>query len=478
MIKAILFLFLLSSWQQWTPTEGAANPGLQLAITSKGLEYVADVGIPMLTKELETIVIPEFSGKHHDIHYEFKNIKIESISMPTYSLTSGSSGLELKITDISASIHGDWHYRLHVISDSGSADLLLSSSSINISIILGRDSLNHMTLEQPKCSDDIGHLTVKLHGGAHWLYDIFHDTIRDHVKDFLSKSLCSTAVKYINTSGNAAVESIPFVSKLDSIAEINYKLFSAPLFKTTYFQTQHTGEVYSIAKPVEAPCIAPVIPAASTVDGSKMLYLWVSTYVPNTAAFVYQEAGILTHTVTPNTTLPGGIPLTTDYFGRFIPQLSAKYPHRPMQFEISAGKYPNTSVSDNTITLDVPGTLVAMVQLPNSSFIPVFTLGLFIKTTAEVLLTQKDGSEIIGFKDKLLSIDMKVLSSEIGSFNVTNLEQAVNLFANYTVVHAINTAGIPIPIVDGISFVDASVSLGANYIVVATDIIYKPTMFV
>ena len=47
-----------------------------------------------------------------------------------------------------------------------------------------------------------------------------------------------------------------------------------------------------------------------------------------------------------------------------------------MQLDISAGKYPNSSVSDNVFTLDVPGTVVAMVQLPNNSFIPVFILGL------------------------------------------------------------------------------------------------------
>ena len=29
------------------------------------------------------------------------------------------------------------------------------------------------------------------------------------------------------------------VSELDSTAEIKYNLFSAPLFQTTYFQTQH-----------------------------------------------------------------------------------------------------------------------------------------------------------------------------------------------------------------------------------------------
>ena len=33
---------------------------------------VANVGIPMLSDELETIVIPEISGDKHHIHYEFK----------------------------------------------------------------------------------------------------------------------------------------------------------------------------------------------------------------------------------------------------------------------------------------------------------------------------------------------------------------------------------------------------------------------
>ena len=47
-----------------------------------------------------------------------------------------------------------------------------------------------------------------------------------------------------------------------------------------------------------------------------------------------------------------------------------------MELDVSAGKYPNSSVSTNVISIDVPGTLVAMVQLSNNSLVPVFTLGL------------------------------------------------------------------------------------------------------
>ena len=42
-----------------------------------------------------------------------------------------------------------------------------------------------------------------------WLYNLFDDQIADSIKSSLSDSLCSTAVEYIYTSGNAAVEKIP-----------------------------------------------------------------------------------------------------------------------------------------------------------------------------------------------------------------------------------------------------------------------------
>jgi len=67
-----------------------------------------------------------------------------------------------------------------------------------------------------------------------------------------------------------------------------------------FIYCQKQGEFYSITHPVEAPCNAPDIPPASTVDGTAMMYLWVSTLVPNSAGFVYQEAGILTYNITPN----------------------------------------------------------------------------------------------------------------------------------------------------------------------------------
>lgn len=52
-------------------------------------------------------------------------------------------------------------------------------------------------------------LCVLKHLICSWLYNLFDDQIADDIKGSLSDSLCSTAVQYIDTNGNAAVESIP-----------------------------------------------------------------------------------------------------------------------------------------------------------------------------------------------------------------------------------------------------------------------------
>ena len=60
-------------------------------------------------------------------------------------------------------------YRPHV-SDSGSADISMSSSSLELSVALGRNMTNnYFTLKTTGCSVNIGHLSVDFHGGARYV---------------------------------------------------------------------------------------------------------------------------------------------------------------------------------------------------------------------------------------------------------------------------------------------------------------------
>lgn len=68
-----------------------------------------------------------------------------------------------------------------------------------------------------------------------------------------------------------------------------------------------------------------------------------------------------------------------------------------MKLDLSAGEYPNCSVSDGVISLDVPGMLVAMVYLPNDTVVPVFTLGLVCLIGSHDL--SHDPQEHTGYRD-------------------------------------------------------------------------------
>lgn len=58
------------------------------------------------------------------------------------------------------------------------------------------------------------------------------------------------------------------------------------------------GEFFSITKPVECPYTPTPLPSVS--DSSKMMYLWLTDYIGNSAGFVYQLAGVLDYNVTAN----------------------------------------------------------------------------------------------------------------------------------------------------------------------------------
>lgn len=58
------------------------------------------------------------------------------------------------------------------------------------------------------------------------------------------------------------------------------------------------GEFQSTTAPKEAPFSPAPLPTDS--ESAKMVYIWVTDYLLNTAGLVYQDAGILNETVTPS----------------------------------------------------------------------------------------------------------------------------------------------------------------------------------
>lgn len=50
--------------------------------------------------------------------------------------------------------------------------------------------------------------------------------------------------------------------------------------------------------PEEYPFRPSQLPTVSSIDDDKMMFAWITDYVVNSAAAVYQEAGLLSYTIT------------------------------------------------------------------------------------------------------------------------------------------------------------------------------------
>ena len=54
----------------------------------------------------------------------------------------------------------------------------------------------------------------------------------------------------------------------------------------------------SAKNPVDLPLTPPALPAPTKAE--RMVYVWLTDYVGDTAGIIYQEAGVLAYNVTPD----------------------------------------------------------------------------------------------------------------------------------------------------------------------------------
>jgi lipopolysaccharide-binding protein len=449
------------------------QPGFRIAITSKGFDYIRQVGIPILVSELSSLTIPDISGSAGtplgSVDYSLKNIHLSNMKIPTSSIKTGGNGLTIYASGISIDGHADWHYKEHSwphISDSGSLDMSVRGVTLSVSAIVNKDSTGHPTLKSTSCSINIGSLDVTFHGGASWLYNLFADNIADSVKHGIQSQLCPAATDAINKNANHALETLPVIEKVDTTSEVNYELISDPIFTATYVETQHKGEFLSITNPVEAPISPSPLPSINETE--KMMYLWVTDYVANTAGIVYQSSGILVYNVTQDM-IPSNVPikLNTASLGVFIPKLNQMYPNRPMKLDLISTKPPTLSIQPNSANFTVTGSVVGDVILANNTVVNAFVLGLVVYADVDITIRSSGTTQIVTGNCTLLKFDMSLISSNIGTFSIDLLKDTMNAVVTVFVIPLLNTythKGLEIPMFDGISFVNPQLVLGQVYI--------------
>ncbi|KAJ8041435.1 Bactericidal permeability-increasing protein [Holothuria leucospilota] len=480
-----MFAFLLSLLTVIGLGTGATQPGFEARITPSGLNFLSEIGIRELKDEISKATIPDQSGSSDvvigTIDYTFSNMHVTSFDIPSASISTKTNvGVTVSASGLYLAMSGDWKYELDSIipvSDDGTFDVSLSDVSLAVTIEIGVDSktgLPTVYSSSSDCSFYVGSVSVDIHGGASWLYNLFDDMIEDDIQDALNDQVCQIVVKEVNTDLAAEVAGITMVTSISDTAEIDYSLVSAPMFNSS-LTTFHKGEVYQIGNHTEAPFKIPTIP--SDPDVSRMVFMWMTDYVANSAGYVLHNTGFFQYNVTQDE-IPAGSKIslnTSDFAIEFlIPQIAKLYPNMMMQMNLNTTAPPVVSITPDSVGATINGDIAAYVILPNKTLAYVFTLGATLKVSADLGFTQSS----LTWNSSYVSADLKLLYTAIDDFKIDRLRSTLQFACKAYIIPALNkygAQGVPVPSFDDYVFMNPVVTQGQGFLKIGTDLAYQAT---
>ncbi|KAI3370455.1 hypothetical protein L3Q82_025222, partial [Scortum barcoo] len=456
------------------PTTLSINPGVKVKLTEKGLEYGRQLGMASIQQRLKTVKVPDISGSQKvnpigKVDYSLSNMQIVNVGLPESAVNLvPETGVRLSIGNAFISLHGDWRVKyLRIIKDSGSFDLNVNGLTITTSIAIKSDETGRPVVSAVDCGASVGSASIKFHGGASWLYNLFKEFIDKALQNSLQKQICPLVVDAISDM-NPQLKTLNVVAQVDKFAEIEYSMVSSPTVSNSSIDFSLKGEFYNIGKHQEPP-FSPS-PFALPPQVNNMLYIGLSAFTANSAAFVYNKAGALSLYITDDM-IPQGSPirLNTRTFGAFIPQIAKSFPGLMMKLLVKTVKNPIITFQPNNVTVQASATVTAYAIQPNSTLSPLFILNLESSVSAQLFVS---GMRLAGAVT-LNKMDLTLGTSYVGEFQVKSLNSIFQMVLKLVVIPKLNVQlakGYPLPTLGKMKLVNTELQVLKDYMLIGTDV--------
>ncbi|KAM7423158.1 hypothetical protein PAMA_010944 [Pampus argenteus] len=469
-----MFLCFWLALVAFIPATLSINPGVKVKLTEKGLEYGRQLGMLSIQKKLKTIKVPDISGTQSvspigKVQYSLSNMQIVNVGLPksAMDLVPGT-GVKLSISNAFFSLHGNWRVKyLRVIKDHGSFDLDVNGVTITTSIAVKSDETGRPTVSSVSCQAAVGSASIKFHGGASWLYNLFKSFVDKGLRNALEKQMCPQVADAVSEL-NPQLKTLNVVAQVDKYAEIEYSMVSSPAVSNSSIDFSLKGVFYNIGKHQEPP----FSPAAFTLPPqiNDMLYIGVSAFTTNSAAFVYNKAGALSLYITDDM-IPQSSPirLNTRTFGAFIPQIAKRFPGLMMKLLVKTMKSPVVTFEPDNVTVQATGTVTAYAIQPNATLSPLFVLNLETSVSARVFVS---GMRLAGAVT-LNKMDLTLGISYVGEFQVRSLDSILQMVLKVVVLPKLNVQlakGYPLPTFGKMKLVNTQLKVLKDYMLIGTDV--------
>jgi len=205
-----------------------------------------------------------------------------------------------------------------------------------------------------------------------------------------------------------------------------------------------------------------------------MVQAYIGDYVVNSASFAFWRAGKM-NLMMDNKMIPPDSPITlnTSSWQGIVPPLYTKYPNWLMVATVAPTQTPTVSfsASSGADAFGIGAIDMYVVSPTNGSLIPVFVLGMNVSADATVAVRAHNVTGNLTY----IASSVWLEKSYIGPFNPQVLESIVKFLTLGVILPYFNyylQTGIPIPIVDGVEFVNPTIAIGNRYLFVSTNIVY------
>ncbi|XP_029947976.1 bactericidal permeability-increasing protein-like [Salarias fasciatus] len=467
-------MFLCLALLTLLPATVSISPGVKVELTQKGIDYGRQLGIASIQSKLKTIRIPDISGTTNvpavgKVKYSLSGLQLLDVGLPksALDLVTGS-GVRLSIGDAYMKLRGNWKVKyLKFITDHGSFDLNVNGLTITTSIKIDSDDTGRPAVSTISCSASVGSLKIQCHGGDKWMCDLFKDLLEKFGRKSLEKQICplvQTAVSELNPE----LKTMNVLAKVDQYAEIEYSMVSSPVISNTSLVLNLKGEFYNIGKHQEPPFTATDF--SMPTEANNMMYMGISAFTVNSAAFVYTTAGILSLYITDDM-IPKSSPfrLTTKSFGIFVPQVEEKFPDLPMKLLVKAVKSPTVTFEPDNMTIQAAATVTAYAIQPNATLSPLFVLSLESSVSGRVFVS---GIKLAG-EVTLQKMNMTLVTSYVGDFRVESLDKIFKMVINLGILPKLNerlAQGYPLPMIGKMKLVSSQLHILKDYMLIGTDV--------
>lgn len=471
-----MFLFGCLALVALVPTTFCTSPGVKVELTAKGLDYGRQLGIAVIQTKLKTLKIPDISGTERvnpigKVKYSLSNMHIVDAGLPqsAVDLVTGT-GVRLSIGNAFLQMSGDWKVKyLRIIKDHGSFEIAVSGLTISTSLVIESDETGRPTVSTSGCSASVGQVKIKFKGGASWLYNLFSSFIEKSLRKELEKQICPLVAEAVSEI-NPQLKTLNVIAKVDQFAEIEYSMVSSPTISNSTLGFNLKGEFYNIGKHQEPP-FSPANFSMPT-NTNIMMSMGMSAFTANSAAFVYNTAGVLSLYITDDM-IPKSSPfrLDTKSFGVFIPQLEQLYPGLLMKLLVKTVKNPVISFEPNNVTIQSAATVTAYAIQPNGTLSPLFVLNLESNVSAQVFVK---GTKLAG-EVTLYKMDLTLGTSYVGEFKVKSLESIFQTVLKMVIIPKLNARlaiGYPLPTIGKMKLVNTKLQILKGFMLIGTDVLF------